>query len=262
MASPNIRSCVLAFCSAVLAGHEEGEPFVTIGQQVRAFQEAPWPAAAATPEGVAERAVVEYLTAVPNHVRACTDLEYKHFHPTQPLRISDHPGHVLHLHAIMEAFSRTNPQRYGALWLPLLDLAIAAAPPGAAHLPGLHKAKAHVQGARATTVDPMRVFQGVDPNSALDGVMQNILSAFPGISGMMQQMMDMNNGGKLEDITDKVQELVGPVLKEAAAQDPQAACMQPAVHQIMQGLSDLTRALSRSSAPSAPVVQMDEDGAQ
>ena len=255
-ACPSIRSCVLAFCAAVLAGRETetGEEFVALRAEVQAFLDAPWPT---QPPDAAERAVVEYML-VPSHVLACVDLDFQHLSRSDPLRLTSGTSHVLHLHQIMEAFSRTSPQRYAAVWVPLLDLALVCSPPGSTQLPGLERARLHVQEQSAAPPPPLpheQLFAGVDPNSALDGIMHNILSSFPGLQGMVQQLLSAGapgDAGALPAVMGQVRELLGPLLTEAVGNDPAGPQLQPAVSQILQGFSGLTEALSQGAAGAPP----------
>ena len=168
-----------AFCDAICKAACAGDPFDKIREQVCGFVAEPWPGE------TADNAVRDYLTTVPNHILACTDLDFQKFSASTPLHI-DNQRPPLHLHHILEAFSRTNPQQYGAIWLPLLDVAEAVADPNASHRSGLTRARMHLQSQVPTNPfvqhlleqeDAAHTPQGVDPSAALDGVMRNILQA-------------------------------------------------------------------------------------
>ena len=158
-----------AFCDAICNAPVPGE-FASIEQiraQVREFVADPWPGESA------DRAVQDYFTCVPSHVLACTDLDFQKFSATTPLHIAEQrPG--LQLHHILEIFSKTTPQVYGSIWLPVLDVADAVTPPNANHRPGLSRARMHLQS-QMNNANPL--YQGVDPSMALDGVMRNILQS-------------------------------------------------------------------------------------
>lgn len=247
-----IQQCLCTFCNVVGQGTEEGEVFADIRTEVQGFLGQTW-----AEEG--DAAVKEYMV-VPNHRFACTDLDYKRFTPA-PLMVGGRP---LHLHHILEAFSRTNPQRYACVWAPLLDLAEVT---GAADTACLQGARSHLSSQQqqqqqaaaaaaalaagmqvvptATTTPPSSSDPAaVDPQ--LDSMMQNVLTSFPGLQSMVQQLV---SGSATEDgmgqMLGQIQGLLTPLLSQAATtasqQDPS---LQPAIGQILSGFSALTQALT------------------
>lgn len=242
----SIADCLRAFCACVSGGDESGDVFTNVRRETETFVTAgPWPE-----DG--DQTVREYFS-VPNHRFACTDLDYKRF-TTTPLVVG---GRQLHLHHILEIFSRTNPARYATVWRPLLDLAVALAPTPQDR-EALQRAQAHLQqqirsgttpgsggggGAIATTEDPQ-----------LDAMVSNVLGTFPGLQGIVQQIMTAGGGagGGADEGGDagvggmmqRIQGMMGPLLQQAAttagSQDP---TLQPALSQIMMGFNSLTSAL-------------------
>lgn len=245
---------------AIVSGNEEASPFPEMRQEVQGFA-----AALAGNEPAATAAVSEYMN-VPIHLQACQDLDYRMFNAEQPLTLG---CGVLRLHHILEAFSRTSPARYAEVWIPVLDLTLAVCPAGMRDK--LNNARNIVLGANhgsaamTTTVSPgpnADIFRGVgDPGQALDGVMNNILSAFPGLQDMVQTMM---TAGSTPDgvpaVMQQIQTLLCPLLTQATKDDPSAPNLQPAVAQILQGFSTLTESLAQPApaAPAPPDASMDE----
>lgn len=230
-----IKECIHAFCVSVSRGTEEGIAFSKMRQEVDLFSQTPW-------SQDADLAVQEYFS-VPNHVYACTDLDYKRF-STNPLVIH---GRQLHIHHILEGFSHTNPPRYASVWLPLLDLAEAVAQPGSTHLSTIETARQHLQ----RQIESSKTDQSSQPNSdeattPIDAMMHNLLGNFPGLQTMVQQMLSSSSpDGDLGNIVGQIQGLLNPLLTQAAAsateQDPS---LQPAIGQILQGFSALTNSMT------------------
>lgn len=254
-----IQDCLRHFCQVVADGGEDGDVFHNVRREVQAFGTMPWPADGDVP-------VREYM-AVPNHVFACTDLDYKRF-ATTPLVVGNQQLHIFH---ILELFSRTNPQRYATVWAPLLDLAEAVTTDGSRQQ-ALRQAREHVRrqcdrgggaaaGAGAAAAAGVASGAGAPPTQQLDDVMQNLLGTIPGLQGMVQQMMNATDnagadgGGGIGAMLNQIQGLLNPLLNQAAAsattQDPH---LQPAIGQILSGFSALTQALSceQQSQPQDP----------
>lgn len=166
-------------------------------------------------------------------------------------------GHSLHIHQILQAFSRTDAGRYASVWLPLLTVAERAAPDQAARI---QTARNHLQRQTASAM----------PSTAaeFDGVMQNFLHSFPGLQNMVQQILAGGGDGPsagLAGVLNQVQSLMQPLLAQAS-DDPNAPDLRPAVNQIMQGFTGLTQALvstatagKEEEANAAPQVEMEEE---
>ena len=73
--TPSARECLERFCRVVLS--HCGDQQASVQQEVQLFLDQPWPV-----DG--DAAVQEYMTAVPNHIFACKDLDYQRF-STSPL---------------------------------------------------------------------------------------------------------------------------------------------------------------------------------
>lgn len=260
----SVRDAFAALCRAVLEGgggaagpggaaepypSEAGVVFVNIRGEIQSLHDL-----AASPgwDAACDRAVVEYLS-VPNHRFGCADLDYHRFAP-EPMRLGPAalPMHVFH---ILEAFSRTTPARYAALWLPLLDLAEAAAPAAdEAHRDALRRARDHLRAQQQP---------GLAPAQSLDALLGNLVGGIPGLQTMVQQILGAAaEGGARADGTgppadlggmlSHVQGLLNPLLSQAAAsataEDP---TLSPAIGQILTGFNALTQALM-TPPPSAP----------
>lgn len=244
-----------ALINAIATGDEDGVPFINLRQEVQAFAQA-----LTGGEEFVRASVSAYLLDVPNHLQACMDLDFQRFSADTPLV---HGAGVLRLRHILEAFSCTSPQRYADVWLPVLDLALAVSGPNVHD--ALHKARNHVLSAKKeskcseVTSD---VFRGVaDPGQALDGVMNNILSAFPGLQDMVQKMMVAGSSPDgVPAVMEQVQSILYPLLAQATNDDPSAPNLQPAVAQILEGFSKLTGSLATPghANPNPPDSGMDE----
>lgn len=247
MVTNKLADCMRAFCAVVVHGDGMSEPeqqLDALRQEVGVLLDKEWP--------VDGDAAVREFFAVPNHRFACTDLDYHRF-GTQPLMIGTHPLHIFH---ILEAFSRTNPTRYAAIWLPLLDIldvvASAELAPDPSLSVGLGRARSHLRQQLEPVPPSPSAIANLD--AQIDGVMQNLLGTFPGLHSMVQQIMttaaaDPNADGGLGGVFGQIQGILTPLLTQAAAsataQDPS---LTPAIGQILSGFTALTQAL----APSPP----------
>lgn len=238
-----------ALCVAILSPEGGGtnpppEVFQDIQREVEPLRDlvgapARWTAAA-------ERQVVEWL-AVPDHWHACLDLNYGGFTPAALLLPGDDRSYPLHLYHILEAFSRTGPVRYAGVWLPLLDLAEAAAGASgtldAADGAVLQRARQHLQAQRDAGPRP----EGAAP-PPLDALMNSLLGSVPGLQDMLQQIVGATSGDPraedMQGVLSQIQGLLNPLLSQAAASasatDP---TLSPAIGQILSGFNALTQAL-------------------
>lgn len=246
-----IADCLRAYCTVAMEGVEGGSPEQqeALRRELQPLLQMDWP--------LDGDGVVREFFAVPNHCFACTDLDYHRF-STLPLVLGPHTVHIYH---IMEAFSRTNPTRYAAVWMPLLDLMDAATEPDPGLRLGLDRARAHLRQQLQTAVVGTENAGGTTTtpslDAQLDGVMNNLMQSFPGLHSMVQQIMATADAGApdagLGGVFGQIQGILTPLLTQAAAsataQDP---TLTPAIGQILAGFTALTQALAPPGPPGPP----------
>lgn len=259
------RDAVLSCDTSCGSDAEQGHVFQNIREEVRRFCDP----ALSLEWGDEADARVQHYMLIPDHSSACKELNFQLFSKT-PLMARDRP---LHVHHILEAFSKTTPARFATVWLPLLDCfeacrwAMQGGP--AAPAPDLQAARQHLrqqqqqqQHGGGSAMDDVLLgaagLGGPGPANELDAMMQNILSSFPGLQGMVQQMLQSGGGGAgpeqgIQQLLGQVQGLLQPLLAQAC-QDPSsgAAELQPAVGKILEGFAGLTQALGQQAAAAGP----------
>ena len=226
----DLRGALHSFCDAILAGCPDQNDTT---ERVRGFL------ANMDQDPRLDALVREYLT-VPNHVFACMELNYRGFSDTTPLAVCQ-GQYSLPIHQALEIFSRTSALRFAGVWVPLLQVAQCCIT-DPSHLQRLGEAMQHLQQ------------QQVDTNAAAAGqmefVLQNMCQSFPGLQGMVQQVMQMSGDpdspGGLTRLLSQVETLLQPLLTQAAANaSAQNPSLQPALGQILSGFAQLTNTLQQ-----------------
>lgn len=240
------NDCLRAFCASVGNGTEEGDTFVNIRKEVSSIAQIPW-------SDTMGMAIQEYLS-IPNHMYACTDLDYKRFSPS-PLILD---GRQLHLFHILEAFSKTNPRRYASVWLPLLNLAESVVSPGSSQMSGFQAARQHLQQQMEQSNSGTFPPNTGSETDALDSMVQILVGNFPGLQSMFQQLNtieNQNGSGGLSNMIQQMHGMLNTLLSKAAAsaveRDPS---IQPAMNQIIQGFTALTNVIASNASglPATP----------
>lgn len=218
-------------------------------------------ASAAIDRDGGERALRAFFTEVPAHVGAVDNLDHTQF--VNPLCLS--PACRVSLCDLLAPFKQASVAAYGEVWLRLLDVAEAAGGPGA--FGNLESARAYIRlrqqeaagGAPAAGAAGAAGDAFLPSPAQLDGVLQAVLGAFPGLRECVSQIAaaaEVSAGspeGALDGVVDQVQRvLTGPLVQTLQAQTGASTDrLQPCIAQILEGLRGLNSALMAGVAPSA-----------
>ena len=131
------------------------------------------------------------------------------------------------------------PVLYGRVWLPLLDVAEIANPSQIRAKEGRDFIQ---QQMSLTPVAP----PAMPSMEQLDGILKSVLGGFPGLQECIGKIVqgatpsDPNKEADLNDVVDQVQNvLVGPLMKNFQASNPECPDITPALKQILDGFRGL-----------------------
>lgn len=192
-----------------------------------------------------EDSIRSYFTDCPAHLAAINTLDHSQF--VNPLVLGDH---TVHLSEILDAFSSKGPKAFGAIWLALLELAHHANPSGF----DISQGKAYISDRMNSIV----VSAGSSNNIArsappLDGMIQTLLSSFPGLQDCMGQILtytttNQSNPDQFDGLLHQVQgSILKPLMEGMAQNGSPVPDLQPAISQIFDGFRGLNAALSPSN---------------
>lgn len=218
------------------------------------------------PEGPGERALQMFFTEVPAHISAVSNLDHSQF--VNPLCLS--PAVRINLCNVLAPFKALGLGVYGDVWLRLLDVAEAAGP-GTFQNTGSAREYIRIRQ-QQVQVDALPPDAGLapprDPFSGgvsmpspaqLDGVLQTVLGAFPGLRDSVSQIVasaeaaDAAGGGvqgSMNAVVDHVQQLLtGPLLQGLQQQTGSSGDqLKTCIMQIMDGFRGLNTALVSGAA--------------
>lgn len=199
-----------------------------------------------------EQALRAYFTEVPAHVAAVNNLDHSQL--VNPLCLAPHCA--VSLREVLTPFKEASVAAYGDVWLRLLDLAEAAAPNA---YPNAASAREYIR-MRMTDAAITATPAGVAPATQLDGILQSVFGAFPGLHDCVAQLTaaaDAAGGDTtagLGSMFDQVQQLLtGPMMQNLQQQaGAPGDRVQASIAQILEGLRGLGAALTAvSPAPTA-----------
>lgn len=211
----------------------------------------------------AERAIQQFFAEVPAHRSAVANLDHTQF--THSLAVG---GGSVNLGAVLASFKEANNMpAYGAAWLRLLDVADAAgAGPTAAAREYIRMRLAGGGGPRETGGDgganPLlgSMMSSLSSPGQLDGILQSIMGAFPGLNECVAQIVSETNaaaanadGAPPPNIVDRVQAvLTGPLLEGLQQQTGTSPdLLRPCITQVLDGLRGINAVLMGGLEPGA-----------
>lgn len=203
--------------------------------------------------------LVAYFVDVPAHRSACVQLDQSLF--VNPIRF---PNTTVHLGAILDHFSPLGPHAFGQIWMSVLDLAAACNP----EIP-VGSARDYIKQRMNTVGHPNTTTAAAAagalpfelPNQAqLDGILSSVMSAFPGLSDCVQQIItpltaaannNTNNADAAGDISGMVENLQNTLLRPLlenliVSSSPGVAPpdVGPALNQIIDGFKSLNEVIN------------------
>ena len=245
MASPTLWTAFQTFCDTVL---RVGASHAADPQCTEQLREVLAPAQAlAAAEG--EPVLRAYFESPPSHVAAVNTLDHTLFANDLVF-----PTCSLSLRQMLGAFSHL-PVAYGPLWLALLDVAQLANPQGVQTDAGRHYIVQQMAAGAGAGVVAAPSPGPAGPN--LEGILGNILGAFPGLQDCVNKILANRDTGApetdLNQVVHQVQTvLLGPVLESMKVNNPNGPDIGPAITQILAGFRGLNAAIATTASAPAP----------
>jgi hypothetical protein len=190
--------------------------------------------------GEGEPVLRAYFEQPPSHLAAVNSLDHTLF--VNDLAFSTCS---LSLREVMAVFSKV-PGAYGPLWLALLDVAQAANPQGVQADAGRAFIRQQMGSVAAQPPTPPP-----RDTAQLEGILGNLIGAFPGLQDCMSQIMSVREGETdITQVVEKIQDvLLKPIMDGMRASNPSAPDIEPAISQILAGFRGLNSAIAQTMAP-------------